>query len=151
MKKKYKPLLAVAVLIILVAVIGIATHMIMKYVPTKEKMDLNEYYGQVSEGEAALIFGSQKLEERGRIFGDEVYLPIDAVNQYLNQRYYWDSQNQQVLYATPSELTSVSASSEAGSEAWLKDDTVYLNLTYVQQYTDLDAEIDHDPDRVSIQ
>ena len=151
MKKKYKPLLAVGVLIFLVALIGMATHVVMKYMPTKEKMDLNEYYGQVNEGEAALIFGSQKLEERGLIAGDKVYLPLDMVNQYLNQRYYWDSQNQQVLYATPSQLTSVAASEEAGSEVWLKDGTVYLNLTYVQQYTDLDAYIYHEPDRVTIQ
>ena len=151
MKKKYKPLLAVGVLIFLVALIGMATHVVMKYMPTKEKMDLNEYYGQVNEGEAALIFGSQKLEERGLIAGDKVYLPLDMVNQYLNQRYYWDSQNQQVLYATPSQLTSVAASEEAGSEVWLKDGTVYLNLTYVQQYTDLDAYIYHEPDRVAIQ
>ena len=151
MNKKYKPVIAVAVLVILVAILGIVTHVVMKYIPSSEKMDLNEYYGEMADGEIALVIGTEKLEERGLVDGDRVYLPLDVVNTYLNQRYYWDSANQQILYATPSELTSVSASSEAGDKVWVKDDKVYLNLTYVQEFTDLDAYITKDPYRISIQ
>ena len=151
MNKKYKPVIAVAVLVILVAILGIVTHVVMKYIPSSEKMDLNEYYGEMADGEIALVIGTEKLEERGLVDGDRVYLPLDVVNTYLNQRYYWDSANQQILYATPSELTSASASSEAGDKVWVKDDKVYLNLTYVQEYTDLDAYITKDPYRIAIQ
>ena len=151
MNKKYKPVIAVAVLVILVAIFGIVTHVVMKYIPSSEKMDLNEYYGEMADGEIALVIGTEKLEERGLVDGDRVYLPLDVVNTYLNQRYYWDSANQQILYATPSELTSVSASSEAGDKVWVKDDKVYLNLTYVQEFTDLDAYITKDPYRIAIQ
>mgnify|MGYP000077443735 FL=1 len=151
MNKKYKPVIEVAVLVILVAILGIVTHVVMKYIPSSEKMDLNEYYGEMADGEIALVIGTEKLEERGLVDGDRVYLPLDVVNTYLNQRYYWDSANQQILYATPSELTSVSASSEAGDKVWVKDDKVYLNLTYVQEFTDLDAYITKDPYRISIQ
>lgn len=151
MNKKYKPVIAVAVLVILVAILGIVTHVVMKYIPSSEKMDLNEYYGEMADGEIALVIGTENLEERGLVVGDRVYLPLDVVNTYLNQRYYWDSANQQILYATPSELTSASASSEAGDKVWVKDDKVYLNLTYVQEYTDLDAYITKDPYRIAIQ
>ena len=151
MNKKYKPVIAVAVLVILVAIPGIVTHVVMKYIPSSEKMDLNEYYGEMADGEIALVIGTEKLEERGLVDGDRVYLPLDVVNTYLNQRYYWDSANQQILYATPSELTSASASSEAGDKVWVKDDKVYLNLTYVQEFTDLDAYITKDPYRIAIQ
>lgn len=151
MNKKYKPVIAVAVLVILVTILGIVTHVVMKYIPSSEKMDLNEYYGEMADGEIALVIGTEKLEERGLVDGDRVYLPLDVVNTYLNQRYYWDSSNQQILYATPSELTSVSASSEAGDKVWVKDDKVYLNLTYVQEFTDLDAYITKDPYRIAIQ
>ena len=151
MDKKYKSIIAVAVLVILVAILGIVTHVVRKYIPSSEKMDLNEYYGEMADGEIALVIGTEKLEERGLVDGDRVYLPLDVVNTYLNQRYYWDSANQQMLYATPSELTSESASSEAGDKVWVKDDKVYLNLTYVQEYTDLDAYITKDPYRIAIQ
>lgn len=151
MNKKYKPVIAVAVLVILVAILGIVTHVVMKYIPSSEKMDLNEYYGEMADGEIALVIGTEKMEERGLVDGDRVYLPLDVVNTYLNQRYYWDSANQQILYATPSELTSASAASEAGDKVWVKDDKVYLNLTYVQEFTDLDAYITKDPYRIAIQ
>lgn len=151
MDKKYKPIVAVVVLVILVAVLGIVTHVVMKYIPSGEKMDLNEYYGEMAEGEIAIVLGTEKLDERGLVDGDRVYLPLNVVNTYLNQRYYWDSANQQVLYATPSELTAVAASSESGDQVWLKDDTVYLNLTYIQQYTDIDAYISKEPYRIAIQ
>ena len=151
MNKKYKPVIAVAVLVILVAILGIVTHVVMKYIPSSEKMDLNEYYGEMADGEIALVIGTENLEERGLVVGDRVYLPLDVVNTYLNQRYYWDSANQQILYATPSELTSASASSEAGDKVWVKDDKVYLNLTYVQEFTDLDAYFTKDPYRIAIQ
>ena len=151
MDKKYKPIVAVVVLVILVAVLGIVSHVVMKYIPSGEKMDLNEYYGEMADGEIAIVLGTEKLDERGMVDGDRVYLPLNVVNTYLNQRYYWDSANQQVLYATPSELTTVAASSESGDQVWLKDDTVYLNLTYIQQYTDIDAYISKEPYGIAIQ
>ena len=114
-------------------------------------MDLTEYYGQTDDSEAVIIVGTQILEQKAVMSGEQPYLPVDVVDSYLNQRYYWDSANQQILYATPSELTSASASSEAGDKVWVKDDKVYLNLTYVQEFTDLDAYITKDPYRIAIQ
>ena len=151
MDKKYKPIVAVVVLVILVAVLGIVSHVVMKYIPSGEKMDLNESSAEMADREIAIVRGTEKLDERGLVDGDRVYLPLNVVNTYLNQRYYWDSANQQVLYATPSELTTVAASSESGDQVWLKDDTVYLNLTYIQQYTDIDAYISKEPYRIAIQ
>lgn len=151
MKKKYMPVFVVCLLIVVLAVLGGVGHVISKYIPTKDRMDLNEYYGQVAEGEAALILGTEKLEQRGIISGEEGYLPLDVVNTYLNQRYYWDAENQQILYATPSEVTSMPAASEAGSQVWLREEAVYLSLSYIRQYTDLDAYIYDNPNRIAIQ
>ena len=151
MNKKIKPAIAVIVLIFLVAMIGLLSHVIMKRIPTKEKMDLNEYYGELGDGEAALVLGTELLDEKALVAGERVYLPLDVVNTYLNQRYYWDAANKQILYATPSEVITAAAASEAGDQVWLRDDRVYLNLSYVQQYTDIDAYIYKDPYRVAIQ
>ena len=145
------PVFVVCPLIVVLAVLGGVGHVISKYIPTKDRMDLNEYYGQVAEGEAALILGTEKLEQRGIISGEEGYLPLDVVNTYLNQRYYWDAENQQILYATPSEVTSMPAASEAGSQVWLREGAVYLSLSYIRQYTDLDAYIYDNPNRIAIQ
>ena len=151
MKRRINPVVVVCMLIAAVTLIGIVTTLIMRRIPTRKQMDLTEYYGQTDDSEAVIIVGTQILEQKAVMSGEQPYLPVDVVDSYLNQRYYWDSANQQILYATPSELTSVSASSEAGDKVWVKDDKVYLNLTYVQEFTDLDAYITKDPYRIAIQ
>lgn len=151
MKKRHRPIFVVCLLICIIFVAGVATHLIKKYLPTKERMDLTEYYGQIAEGEAALVLGTDILESRGLLWEDTAYLPLNVVNNRLNKRYYWDSENQQVLYATPTEVTTASASEEGGQDVWLKDGTVYLSIPYIQKYTDIDVYIYEDPARIAIQ
>ena len=99
MIKKHIPVLVVGLLIVLVALAGGAVYGINKLIPSRKQMDLTEYYGQNADGEAALILGTEKLEEKALISGEDVYLPLDVVNGYLNQRYYWDSENKKILYS----------------------------------------------------
>ena len=151
MIKKHMPVFAVCLLIVLFSLIGGAVYGINKLIPTSKQMDLTEYYGQNADGEAALILGTQKLEQKALFSGNDVYLPLDVVSGYLNQRYYWDSENKKILYATPTSLTEEAASEQADGNVWLKDDTVYLKLDYVKKYTDIDSYIYEDPARVAIQ
>ena len=145
------PVLVVCLLIVLVSLIGGAVYGINKLIPTSKQMDLTEYYGQNADGEASLVAGTQKLEQKALISGDEVYIPLDVVNGYLNQRYYWDSANKKILYATPTSLTEEAASDQPGGNVWLKESTVYLKLDYVKKYTDIDSYIYKDPTRIAIQ
>ena len=151
MKKQYMHAVIVCSLVLLLTAAGLGVHIISKYIPTKERMDLTEYYGAVGDGEAAVVLGTDIMEARARISGDQVYLPLDVVNTYLNQRYYWDSASQQILYATPSELQYYPASESGDGEVWLKDGTVYLSLSFVQKFTDLDVYRNENPARVAIQ
>ena len=151
MIKKHMRVLVVCLLIVLVSLIGGAVYGINKLIPTSKQMDLTEYYGQNADGEASLVAGTQKLEQKALISGDEVYIPLDVVNGYLNQRYYWDSANKKILYATPTSLTEEAASDQPGGNVWLKESTVYLKLDYVKKYTDIDSYIYKDPARIAIQ
>ena len=150
-KNRNMPVVIVCILAFVLAIIGLGTHFIKKYIPTKERMNLTEYYGQPGDGEMAVILGSNIMEERALMSGDQIYLPLDMVNTYLNQRYYWDSADNQILYATPSELQYYPASESGDGDVWLKDGTVYLRLGLVQKFTDLDAYVYENPSRVAIQ
>lgn len=119
MKRRINPVVIVGVLIAVVALTGIITTLIMRRIPTRKQMDLTEYYGQTDDSEAVIIIGTQILEERAVMSEEQPYLPVDVVDSYLNQRYYWDEEGQQILYATPSELVYTPASSEAGGDVWL--------------------------------
>lgn len=91
-------------------------------------MDLNEYYGKTAEGESVIVLGTEIMEERAVTSDDQTYLPLEFVSGHLNQRYYWDSSNQQILYATPSELQMYPASQNGDGDVWLKDGSVFLSL-----------------------
>ena len=94
-RNQHMPVVIVCILILVLAVMGLGMHFIKKYIPTKERMNLTEYYGQPGDGEMAVVLGTEIMEERALMSGDQIYLPLDMVNTYLNQRYYWDSADQQ--------------------------------------------------------
>ncbi len=53
-------------LIFIVAVVGLATHIIRKIYPySGGRMDLNTYYGEVADGEAAIILGTEYPGNQG--------------------------------------------------------------------------------------
>lgn len=151
MKKQYMPAVIVCVLILVLALAGAGVHVIRKYLPTKDRMDLNEYYGQAAEGESVIVLGTEIMEQRALLSNEQTYLPLDLVNTRLNQRYYWDSANSQILYATPSELQTYPASANGDGDVWLKDGTVYLSLSFVQKFTDMDVYLGENPSRIIIQ
>lgn len=151
MKKQYMPAVIVCVLILLFAVAGLGIHVVKKYIPTKELMDLNEYYGNTAEGESVIVLGTEIMEERAATSNDQIYLPLEFVSAHLNQRYYWDSANQQVLYATPSELQTYPASQNGDGDVWLRDGSVFLSLPFIQKYTDMDVYMGENPSRIIIQ
>ena len=150
-RKQLKLRITIVILIFLLAAIGLGVHVVQNYIPSREHMSLTEYYGQPSDGEMVVVLGTDIMEERALKSGDQIYLPQTMVSTYLNQRYYWDSANQQILYATPSALENYPASESGDEDVWLKDGTVYLNLALVQKYTDLDTYTYEDPSRIVIQ
>ena len=74
MKKRYMPVLVVCLLIVLVTLAGGAVYGINKLIPTREQMSLTDYYGQNVDGEAALVLGTEKLDQKALISGDDVYI-----------------------------------------------------------------------------
>ena len=80
MKKQYMPAVIVCVLILLLAAAGVGIHVVKKYIPTKERMDLNEYYGKTAEGESVIVLGTEIMEERAVTSDDQTYLPLEFVS-----------------------------------------------------------------------
>ena len=150
-RRQLKIRIVVGLMVLLLALAGLGAYIIQKYIPSKERMNLTEYYGHPADGEMVVVLGTDIMEERALKSGDQIYLPQTMVSTYLNQRYYWDSGNQQILYATPSALETYPASESGDSDVWLKDGNIYLSLALVQKYTDLDSYIYENPERIVIQ
>lgn len=160
-KVNMAPILVAIAFIVVVLFVAFISTLIKKYTPTKERVDLQEYYKVQGADDMALILDRQLLEEKAKFWDGHVYLDYNAVRQYLNQRFYWDSNENILRYTTESDVISVNV----GENSYMvgkKDNTteyaivkvdgeaVYLALEFVQQYTNIDFTVNAEPNRVQI-
>ena len=138
--------------------IAAAVWLIIRYTPTNQRMSLEEYFGPMEADEAAIVIQDQILtDQRALVRDGHVYLPHDLVRDSLNERFFWDAGNGQVLFTTASqtfEITVESASykvidgaldddpsSESSFEEViaLRADSgdLYFSLAFLAQYTDI--------------
>ena len=161
MKKKVIPGLAAIVLIIIVLLFILLGKFIEKYTPSKERMELSEYYGLASEEEVAIIINNEVLDVKGRLIGGNVYLSFQTVHDLLNSRFYLDSNENKLLYTTATDLVTAEAESSSYSvtketrsldHPILKLDATeaYVAIDFVKLYSDLSYEVYEDPGRVVI-
>ena len=161
MKKKIIPVIAAAVLILVVILFMALGDFIEKYTPSNETEDLSSYYNLSSDTDIALIINNEVIDAKGRMINNIPYLSYEAVRSYLNPRFYWDSNENILRYATANDL--ISASAESNTYTVSKDtrtfdstivtsdaSTAYLALDFVKQYSDFDYTLYTEPNRLVI-
>lgn len=161
MKRRISPVLLVLILIVLVAAAGIGTALIRRYMPSGEKMDGSEYFSLNDSSEAALVVNRELKEEKAKIIDGRYYIENTVVGEYINGRFYWDEKNQVVLYTLPTEMFQISpdtteyqTSQGVQSTDYVilrrEGDSCYLDLEFIQQYTDMEYQTYDDPARLVI-
>lgn len=161
MKKKVLPVLVVcALIVIIVAIMGVSA-LLQKYTPSKERQDLSEYYHLTSEDQIAIILNNETIETTAKLIGEHIYVDYNFVHDTLNSRFYWDENENILLYATARELISA----EADSNNYLitkssvdygrpvvkaTSDSAYIDLEFVKEYSDFTYEFVKDPNRLII-
>ena len=111
MKKKFVPILAAGALIVVIICFMLLGSIIEKYTPSKEHMNLSDYYNLSGEQDVALILDNQILDAKGKLLNGTVYLDYETVCSYLNDRFYWDHNENKLLYTTATDLISADADS----------------------------------------
>ncbi|MBQ6359753.1 MAG: glycosyl hydrolase family 18 [Lachnospiraceae bacterium] len=148
-KRRKTPVLIILFLIVVVAAAGLAGEWITRRIPTDRKADLDAIYGS-EEGTAAIIANHTVSENRALWTLGHAYLPYDVIRKELNAGFYWDPEEELLLYTLPEEV--VSADTETafdGAPVFLiEDGEVYISLTYVQQYSNISAENFDSPARI---
>ena len=161
-KQNITPVIVVVLLIVLIGVIGLIVHMIQKYTPTKERMDPAAQYEITDMEELPLVFGTEILSVKGRLIDGGAYVPVEAVNGYLNKRFYWDANEQILLYTTPTEKMVIVPEADSymvGEESRaagvvicrVVGGALYIHIDFVKQVTDIDYALLTDPGRLVVQ
>lgn len=110
-----------------------------KYSPTKEPANLEEFY-QASGSQSAIFLNDELQEAKGLSQGGHIYFPILWVNQNLNERFYWDSNEWLLIYALPEEILRMDAATRGASGAPLvviQNQEAYLSDELLLQHTNV--------------
>jgi len=148
------------ILIVMAAIAG-AFYWI-RYSPSKEKADLKEYYGIEKEEQVAVTIDKEVVTPEGRIYDGVTYVQYELIRDYVNERFYWDPNENVLLYTLPEGTVSVDVGSKEYtlskadySEEYviLKTEgrTAFIALDFVKKYTDIEYNVYKDPDRIMIQ
>lgn len=160
-RRKRNLILKTGFFIVLIAAIIVSLFLWKKYGPTKEKADVNKYYGIENENQLAVIVNNQILEPKGMISDGKAYVEYSVVRDYINERFYWDPNENIMLYTLPTDMVTVevgsqeySVSKKKNSEDYVilktEGNTAYIALDFIKQYTDMDFEIYNNPNRVMV-
>ena len=162
-RRRKRMLMIRTMLLILFLVIAAAGAVLwMKYSPSDEKADLKEYYGIEKEDQVAVTIDQQVLEPGARVIDGVAYVQYELVRDYMNGRFYWDPNENVLLYTLPKGMVSVEPGNKdykiaksAQSEEYviLKTEgrTAFIALDFIKKYTDIEYNVYEDPNRVMIQ
>lgn len=153
--------LRICLTVILIIAAIAAVFLWRRYSPSKEKADLDKYYGIEQEGQLAIIVNNEVVEPKGMIADGKAYIQYEIVRDYINSRFYWDPNENKLLYTLPKDMVTVevgskdySVSKDKNSEDYVilktEGSTAYIALDFVQQYTNIDYEVYNNPERVVV-
>ncbi len=149
-----KKLIPVVVAIVLIIIIGAATVgniVFDKYSYSKERADLQEYFG-VQGDRLAIFLQDERVEEKAVLKEGVCYFDLYTVHKYFNDTFYWDEKEGLLLYALPTEVVRIvlgEAAIERGGAveqlsyvpAYTDGGKVYLAADLVKQYTNYSYEV----------
>ena len=158
MSRKVKKLLFLAVFAIIIIGTIISIALIKKYKPSEQVMDINDYY-QVGEKEALIIFQDGIYEKRAIYEDGSVYLDYETIIGLINKRFYWDNNENLLIYTTPKELIKTSIGSKEytinkNSDSFsypitkTKDGMLYVAVSFVNQFSDMEYQFYESPNRI---
>lgn len=172
-RKKGVVVLIIAFLMIVVAAGIVGFLLAKKYMPSREMADLQEYFDINKESEIPVILNEEVAETKGMEKDGNVYFPLEMVKELFNDRFYYDYNEDILIYAMPTELRCVAPGDtgytvydnfKSGSKEYEKDygkpivlkenDTVYVEadsflMDYV--YNMGNVEIVGEPERIVMQ
>lgn len=125
--------------------------LLKKYGPSKEQADLKKYYGIENENQIAVIIDNEIMGPKGLMIDGEAYIEYSVVRDHINNRFYWDANENVLLYTLPTGTINVGVGNkdytilkEKKSEDYVilktEGDVAYIALDFVQQYTNIDYQ-----------
>ncbi|MBE5925942.1 MAG: glycosyl hydrolase family 18 [Lachnospiraceae bacterium] len=150
-------------IIIIATVAFIIEENIRRNTPSKKHISENEIEEMFGvDGENMVVVFNDIIDDaKGYVFDEKIYLEYEFVKKNINSRFYWDNNENILIYTTPTEIIK----SDVGAKEYYvnksknvtdyaivktKGDKVYVAIEYVKLYSDMLYEVMEEPDRICI-
>ena len=163
MKKRVFTVLVPIVLIIIVAAAAFGSKLIERYTYSKNKADLNAYYGIAQADDVAMVVQDAIVEEKAKLKDGMSYFTLSTVEKYFTDRFYVNSVEQVLLFTTDTDVVRINIGegsnvmylSDAGEElgyqaAFYEGEVLYIAADYVQRYAAFEYHLYENPLRMQV-
>lgn len=163
MKKRVFTVLVPIVLILLVAAVALGSILFEKFSYSKNRADLNEYFGITQADEVAMVVQDSVVDEKAKMVDGMSYFTLSTVEQYFTDRFYVNSVEQVLLFTTDTDVIRINIGdgsnimyvSDAGQElpykaAFYEGDTLYIAADYVQKFANFEYHMYDEPLRMQV-
>ena len=153
-KKLVLPLIFTVGIFIIVA----AVFIIKKNMPCNDYMNLAEYYGESEKGYT--VIAEENINKNKALYDDgHIYIDDEFVSGVLNKRFYWDANENLLIYTTATSVIKAGLDSKTYDInkssntkdyviAKLRGDKLYIALDFIKEYTALEYKTYKNPNRV---
>lgn len=160
-KKRIVPILAVVGVLCLILLITLGGKLFQKYSPSKEHLDLSEYYGIESDSQVAITLNNEVSTQFAILIDDHVYLDYAFVHDIINERFYWDTNENILLYTTSDNIISANAESSSYLVGKSSNDhghlivratasSAWIDIDFVKMFSDFTYTYYEEPSRLVI-
>lgn len=170
MNKRRRQYRLLAALVAGIGVIAILAVCVIKFMPTRQRMTPEDYFGLTGTSEAAGALGGTEAavvvedhlaQERAVIIDGNAYIDYTLVQRDLNSRFHWDASAGLLLFTTPDQLFEIAPngtsytvdgqSFDAGYEILKTTSSgLFLSVNFMQQYSNLKFDVYDSPSRIVV-
>lgn len=163
MKKKLIPVLLAVVLIIFIMAIAFGGKIFERFSYSKERADLESYFGLEQDDDVAIILQDERIEEKAKLIGNTCYFDLPTVEKYFSDRFYVNADEQILLFTTAVDVIRINIGedsdvmyvSEVGNSldykaALYQGDTLYIAVDYIKRYVNFSYELYDSPYHIQV-
>ncbi|MCD8039068.1 MAG: glycosyl hydrolase family 18 protein [Lachnospiraceae bacterium] len=163
MKKRIITILVPVVLIILVAAAAIGSMLYGRFSYSKERADMDSYFGITQADDTAIVMQDEIVEEMAKYADGLCYFTLSTVEKYFTDRFYVNSDELVLLFTTDTDVVKINIGEgsnlmyisdvpeELGYRAAFYDgDVLYIAADYVQKFSNLEYYLYDEPLHVQV-
>ncbi|SFG05628.1 Spore germination protein YaaH [Lachnospiraceae bacterium C7] len=150
---------ALAILFVIVFFVG--SFLFKRYSPSHEKADVAKQYSLLTDAQVAILLDCNLQENQASLIDGSVYLDYSFLHDHLNARFYWDSNENKLIYTTASDLIMVSPDSKnydvnrdtkefKNKIVILSGNKCYVNIDFAKKYSTFTYKYFKNPARITV-